>query len=158
MAGFISSRGATVGRPGEIHTSALNVVGAEAVSTEGYTYKYLKGVASTVAGDFVTYDGAGQTARTGASSTGGVAIATAAVVANQYGWYLVEGKYATANVATHSSGAGKALFVNATAGRATTTPLSEGCIQGAFSDGNSASNVGPVLLVKKPSAAGDIST
>lgn len=157
MAGFIGPV-ATIGRPGDIHSTAQNPVGQEAMGTDGYTYKYMLGVASTVAGDFVKYDGAGATTRTTATTTGGIAIATAAIVAAKYGWYLIKGRYATANIATHSSGAGKALFVNATAGRATTTPLTEGCITGAFSDGDSASNVGPAVLVGSGSNSGDIST
>jgi hypothetical protein len=159
MPGFIGPM-ATVGRPGEVHTSALNPLGTEAVSTEGYVYKYLKGVASTVAGDFVRYDGAGATAlcTTTGPTSGPIAIATAAVDStSEYGWYLIDGRYAAANVATHSAGAGKALFASGTAGRATSTPATEATIVNAFSDGNSASNLGPVI-VRRAAYTGDIST
>lgn len=142
----------------QIHTTKRFRLLTEKTDAAGNTYVYLKGVASLVAGDFVTYDGAGATARTGAASTGPLAVAMSAnTAATTFSWFLVNGKYTTANVATHASGAGKALFVNATASRATTTPLTEGCMYGAFSDGNSASNVGPVLL-RRPVAPGDIST
>ena len=51
---------------------------------------YLKGVASTAAGNAVIYDNnAGTTTRTVAGSRGPVAIATAATVASTYGWYQI---------------------------------------------------------------------
>jgi hypothetical protein len=124
----------------------------------GNVYIYMKGVGSLAAGDFVSFDGTGTPARTGATSTGPIAVSMSAnTTSTNFSWYLVDGKTATANVATHASGAGKGLFVNASASRATTTPLTEGAIYGAFSDGNSVSNVGPVLL-RRPVAPGDIST
>jgi hypothetical protein len=53
---------------------------------------YLKGVASTVAGDCVAYDGSdGTTVRTVAASRGQVAVAMSANVASSYGWYQVRG-------------------------------------------------------------------
>ena len=52
---------------------------------------YLKGVASTVAGDFVVYDEVGQTTRLTATSTGNVAVAMAATVADTWGWYQITG-------------------------------------------------------------------
>ncbi len=142
----------------QIHATKRFRLLTEKKDPAGNTYAYVKGVASLVAGDMVSYDGAGTIARSGATSTGPIGFAMSANTATTtFGWILIDGKLATANVATHSSGAGKALFVNATAGRATTTPLTEGTVVGAFSDGNSASNVGPVLL-RRPVAPGDIST
>lgn len=59
----------------------------------GGEFIYLKGVASTVVGSLVTYDqNAGTT--TLAPATGGngaVAVAMSANVANQYGWYQIQG-------------------------------------------------------------------
>lgn len=55
-------------------------------------FKYLKGVASTVAGDCVVFDSSDHTTvRTIAASVGDVGIAMSANVASQYGWYQVEG-------------------------------------------------------------------
>ena len=54
-------------------------------------YIYLKGVASTVAGSVVHYDEVGVTALAVADGKGAIAIAQAAVVANKYGWYLING-------------------------------------------------------------------
>ena len=142
----------------QIHTTKKFRLLTEKRDPSNNVYIYLKGVSSLAAGDFVSFDGTGASARSGASTTGPLAVAMSAnTSSSNYSWFLVDGKYASANVATHSSGAGKSLFVNATAGRATTTPLTEGTMVGAFSDGNSVSNVGPVLL-KRPVAPGDIST
>lgn len=52
---------------------------------------YLKGVASTVAGNAVVWDENFATTRTVAASRGPVGIAMSANVANQYGWYQIEG-------------------------------------------------------------------
>lgn len=54
---------------------------------------YLKGVASTVAGSWVTFNmDDGSTTLLAANAIGPVAVAMSANVANQYGWYQVFGK------------------------------------------------------------------
>lgn len=54
---------------------------------------YLKGVASTALGSWVTYNtDDGGTALLAANAIGPVAIAMAANVASQYGWYQIQGK------------------------------------------------------------------
>jgi hypothetical protein len=54
---------------------------------------YLKGAASTVAGSWVTYNlDDGSTTLLAANAIGPVAIAMSANVANQYGWYQIQGK------------------------------------------------------------------
>ena len=56
------------------------------------TLIYLKGVASTAAGDVVTYNPkTGATARLVAGARGPVAVALSACVANKYDWYAVRG-------------------------------------------------------------------
>ena len=84
---FVGSRPAA-GSPGEVHTTKLNDIGAENLGSDGLTYVYLEGVNSTVVGSWVTFDVAGQTALLAANAIGPVAIATAAVLASQYGWYV----------------------------------------------------------------------
>lgn len=55
---------------------------------------YLLGVASTAAGDWVTYNPDDfSTTRLAANAIGPVAIAMAANVADQYGWYMIHGKH-----------------------------------------------------------------
>ena len=143
----------------QVHSVKKYRLLTEKSDASGNRYVYLKGVASLADGDFVTYDSAGATARPTTGGTGPVAVAQAAVdAATQYGWFMVHGVDAAANVATHSSGAGKALFISGTAGRATSTPATENCIFGAFTTGNSVSNVGGVMLIGTPVAPGDIST
>lgn len=54
---------------------------------------YLKGVANTEAGSWVTYElDDGGTVLLAANAIGPVAIAMSANVANQYGWYQIQGK------------------------------------------------------------------
>lgn len=58
----------------------------------GNEYVYLKGVASTLAGSWVTYDEAGTTALLAANAIGPVAVAMAAIDStSEYGWYCVYG-------------------------------------------------------------------
>jgi hypothetical protein len=54
---------------------------------------YLKGVASTAVGSWVTYNmDDGSTTLLAANAIGPVAVAMSANVANQYGWYQISGK------------------------------------------------------------------
>lgn len=89
----------------------------QAVDTAIYgegTFIYLKGVASTVVGSLVTYDGASTGTPTYqtvlAPSTVGlaqpVAVAMSANVANQFGWYQVQGSAVIATNGTLAAGPG----------------------------------------------------
>jgi hypothetical protein len=95
MPGFITP--GTQGRPGEVHDTAKNALGKTATGTDGQDYIYLQGVASTIAGSWVAYDELGITtgvdSDVAASIVSSVAVATAAVVANKYGWYGVKGAF-----------------------------------------------------------------
>jgi hypothetical protein len=75
---------------------------------------YLKGLASTAAGDLVVFNGDGVTTRSAARVTGPCAVAMSACVASEYGWYQIVGiaKTKSATVA-----ADKQLYVTATAGQ-----------------------------------------
>ena len=54
---------------------------------------YLKGVASTAVGSWVTYNADDySTTLLAANAIGPVAVAMAATVANEYGWYQIQGK------------------------------------------------------------------
>lgn len=54
---------------------------------------YLKGVASTAVGEWVTYNNDDfTTTRLAANAIGPVAVAMSANVANQFGWYQIKGK------------------------------------------------------------------
>ncbi|HYC01622.1 MAG TPA: hypothetical protein VEC57_21000 [Candidatus Limnocylindrales bacterium] len=59
----------------------------------GGEFIYLKGVATTAVGSWVTYNmDDGTTALLAANAIGPVAVAMSANVANQYGWYQIQGK------------------------------------------------------------------
>jgi hypothetical protein len=66
------------------------IKGTDSTYGEG-EFIYLKGVASLVAGNAVVYDEAYVTTRTVAASRGPVAVALAAVVAAQFGWFQIQG-------------------------------------------------------------------
>lgn len=81
---------------------------------------YLKGVASTAAGDLVVYDPkAGTTTRSVAASRGPLAVAMSANVASQFGWYAVSGVVPVNTTAAGTGAANAGLAVTATAGQAT---------------------------------------
>ncbi len=99
---------AAVGQPGDVDTVARNVVGTRArgqdTSGSSAEYIYLIGVASTIAGSVVTFDGAGQTALIVADASGPVAVATGAVLAANWGWYCIQG-YVLVDVVASSAAA-----------------------------------------------------
>lgn len=76
---------------------------------------YLKGVASTAVGSWVTYNlDDGSTALLAANAIGPVAVAMAAVVANKYGWYQISGKAVGKALASYADNG--LVFATATAG------------------------------------------
>lgn len=86
------------GKPGVVYSEAINTLGQEAIDNDGNTFVFLKGVASTIAGSWVVFDEAfatlGMDVDVAAQVIGPVAVATAAVVANKYGWYGRDGSFA----------------------------------------------------------------
>jgi hypothetical protein len=100
---------ATAGRTGEVHTTQKNPLLTEAVGTDGKRYIYLQGVASCIAGSWVAYDEAGVTVGldtdVAASIVSPVAIATAAIVANTYGWFGIEGTFSAGVLTSFADGA-----------------------------------------------------
>ena len=78
---------------------------------------YLKGVASTVVGSFVTYDmDDGSTALLAANATGTVALAMSICVASNFGWYQISGKGVGKVLASFADNG--ALYATSTAGSA----------------------------------------
>lgn len=127
-----------------IHTALQHPLGTLAVDGAGNVYIYLQGVASTVATDWVTYDEAHLTTRAAANAIGPLAVAMAAVVANNYGWYQVKGS-AQANVATSFADNG-AVYLTATAGRVDDADVVGDAVIGAWGRGAESSNVATVQL------------
>ena len=72
-----------VGALTNVDDSALNTVGDKVYDERGREYLYMKGVADTVQGSWVTYDELGVTALLAANAKGNVAVAMAAIIANK---------------------------------------------------------------------------
>lgn len=93
---------------------------------------YLKGVAAVVAGDQVIYDPKNfNTVRAVAASRGPVAVAMAAVVANQFGWFAVQGLVPANTTAAGTGAANSGLATTATAGQSTVSTAAGQKISGA---------------------------
>jgi hypothetical protein len=103
MTQFVGFPMAVVGDTTAIHDSALNPIGTRTFDAAGNEYIYLKGVASAVAGSWVTFDEAGVTTLLAANAKGPVAIAMAAIVANKYGWFCRSALSVLARVAANSA-------------------------------------------------------
>lgn len=92
----------------------------------GKIYIYLKGVASTAAGDLVTFDEAGATTRltkAEADKLKPMAVAMAAIVADKYGWYQVYGEASVSALGLCAKEV--AIYTSATAGAADDDPTSQ---------------------------------
>jgi hypothetical protein len=127
-----------------VDTTAKHVLGTKAYDAIGNKYIYLKGVASTGLGSWVTYDKDYATALLTANAVGPVAIAMAAIVASSYGWYLVEGITTTAK--TDTVAANKPLFIDGTDGRADDAVVTGDLIVGAISLSADSANVTTVWI------------
>lgn len=95
---------------------------------------YLAGVASTAAGDVVSYDPkAGTTTRAVAATRGPLAVALAPVLATQFGWYARKGQVPVNTTAAGTGAANSGLKVTATAGQATVAAgVTAGDVEGAI--------------------------
>lgn len=136
---------AAVGAPGEIHDSAKNMLGLQATDLAGNEYIYLKGVASCLVDDVVTFNAATYVAvRIAADAVGRVAVASAAIVAANWGWFLIKG-FGTAN-SDGVTGAG-GLFIDGTTGRVDDASVAGDFVNGMVSTGADATNKVPVHLI-----------
>ncbi len=108
-------------------------------------YIYLKGVTSTAAGSWVSFDENHATALLAANAVGRVGIAMAAIDAStKYGWYQIYGVNTIAS--TDTVAADKALFIDGTSGRADDAVVTGDLIVGAKSEAADSSNVCTVSL------------
>lgn len=112
--------------------------------TNGKQYIFLTGVASTAAGSWVSFDENFSSTLLAANAVGAVAIASAATVASTKGWYQIYGVNTQAS--TDTVAADKALFIDATPGRADDAVVTGDLIVGAFSMTADAANVATVFL------------
>jgi hypothetical protein len=118
-----------IGYVGDVHTSALNPVGTKASDENGNEYIYLKGVASTVVGSWVSFDEAGQTTLLVTNAQGRVGIAMAAIVASRWGWYQIYGS-ASGKALTAFADNGK-VYVTATDGSVDDADVATNVVEGA---------------------------
>jgi hypothetical protein len=142
MAQLIGRIDAVVGSTTDIHLTAQNVLGSRAEDKNGNEYIYLQGIASTVANDAVTYSPAFLTTRVAAAGVGPVAIAQAAVLASQFGWYLIRG-FGSVNTKT-SIAAAKSAFLTVTAGQVDDASVAGDQVNGMLFTGVDVSLVAPV--------------
>lgn len=103
----------------EVSTTAKHALGL-VVRAKDPTYGagefiYLKGVASTAVGSWVTYNADdNSTALLAANAIGPVAVAMAATVADTYGWYQISGKAVGKALASYADNG--LVYATATAG------------------------------------------
>lgn len=130
-------------------------LGTRAEDINGNEYIYLQGVAATVPGDAVTFNNSTYaTVRlTNAAVAGArVAFAMGAVVAAQFGWYLINGT--GTGVAAAAVAANAPLQATATAGAVDDTAVAGDSIIGAWSRA-AAGGAGAVeIAVSYPSITG----
>lgn len=114
-------------------------LGTKMKDADGNEFIYLKGVASTAANSWVTFDEAHLTTLAVANGQGRVAIAMAATVADKYGWYQIYGS-ATGKVLASFADNGKA-FLTSTAGSVDDADVAGDAIVGAVGRSAVASGV-----------------
>lgn len=103
--------------------------GERVVDSAGNEYIFLKGVASTVAGDPVVFNPSTfATTRLAGSEVGQVAIALGAVIANLAGWYLVYGSGSANVVAT----GGVRVYTSTVTGQLLATVVTGALVNGMF--------------------------
>jgi hypothetical protein len=114
----------------------------------GNTYIYLLGVASTVAGDAVIYNGAFATARAVANLKGFVAFAMAAIVASKYGWYQISGL--TNGLTLTAVVTAAPLYLTATAGQLDDAVVATDLVYGAFAYGTGGVGAACTFIIDNP--------
>ena len=131
-------------------TSAVDTVqnhplGTRAWDNAGNEYIYLKGVGSTTAGNWVSYDENFATTLLAANAVGPVAIAMAAIDAtSEYGWYQIFGKNTIAKTDTVAADA--AVYIDGTAGRVDDAGVAGDWVSGAWTMTADATNVATVYI------------
>lgn len=134
------------GDTSQIDTALQHPLGTRAFDADGNEYIYLQGVASTVAGDWVTFDEAHLTTRSTANAKGRVAIAMAAIVASSYGWYQIYGKNTIAKGVSGSIDDNDVLYLTSTAGTVDDSDVAGDLISGAIARSADSSGVFTVEL------------
>jgi len=132
----------------QLDTTALYALGSRVADKSGNEYIYLLGVASTVAGDAVHYNGAYATTRAVANGVGPIAFAMGACVASTYGWYQIAG-LATGITLTAVT-TQLPLYLTATAGQLDDAAVGADIVYNAFSYSAGGTNASATFLIRYP--------
>lgn len=136
---------AVSGKPGDIDTVQRNPLGLEAEDGDGNTWIYLAGVASCLIDDWVSFNASTYVAvRLAADAVGRVAIASGAILAANWGWFMVKGFYTTSNSDTVAAAGG--LFIDGTTGRVDDQSVAGDFVNGAVSTAADTANKLPVQI------------
>lgn len=145
MPGTPVSAYAVTGKFGDIHTVQRNSLGARYQDEQGNEYVYLLGVANVVLNDAITYNATTyQIARSINDAVGFVAIAGAAVVASNWGWFQIYG-FGSVNTKTSIAAANGAFLTN-TAGQLDDASVAGDFVNGLVFTGVDVSLVAPVHM------------
>lgn len=147
--GYFVDPSPSVGHPGEVHTTQKNDLGAVRKYSDGSEYIYLSGVASLAANEWVTYvPGTWAAVRLVSGAKGPVAIASAAIVAGDYGWFLIVGS-ATA-VCESSIVSNANCYAMATTGRVDDAIVKNDQIKGAKTTTAGAAGGTATVAISRP--------
>lgn len=140
------------------HPIGTRIRGKDATYGEA-EFIYLKGVASTAAGDLVIYDENANTTTRAVHTTaarGQCAVAMSANVASQYGWYMVSGS-CLVNSGSNTVAAGAPVFLTSTASQIDDAVVSTDKVDGMTTTAaNAATTTGFTLCqMDRPSANGN---
>lgn len=139
----------------QLDTTARYTLGSRVADKSGCEYIYLLGVASTVAGDAATYNGAYATTRLVANGKGPVGIAMGACVASTYGWYQIKGL--ATGISLTAVVSGMPLYSTATAGQLDDAVVAGDLVAGAFAYGTGGTNASCTFLLNYPFATDTLS-
>jgi len=146
---FVGHALASAGLVTSVDTVQRNMLGARIQASNGNEYVYLAGVASCAEGDFVSYNATTYVAvRLIANAVGMVAIAPAAILAANWGWFLIKGFYATARAQSAGSiaAAGGVFATSAAAGTVDDSSLAANFVNGVVSTASDTAGIVPVQI------------
>lgn len=145
---FMGHALASAGKVGDIDTVQKNNLGERVQTTDGNEWIYLAGAASVVEGDFVTYNATTYVAvRLVHDAVGMVAISPAAILAANWGWFLIKGFYATARAASAGSvAAAGGVFSSGVAGAVDDSSVAGDFVNGVVSTAADTAGIVPVQI------------
>ena len=121
------------GDTSNVDTTKKHVLGTRAFDPNGNEYVYCEGVASVVAGDWVSFDEAFVLLRLVTNNIGSVGVAMAAIVASRYGWVQIYGKNTIANGNSGNVADNGQLYTTGSAGVVDDADAANEMIIGAWS-------------------------